>query len=93
MSLERAFTMAEAAGVLRISRRSLQDLVKLHPHYYSNGKRKLFTESDIAALRDAMRAPQSFSARKPAKGQMWEELQRRLAEIREGQPARKGRRA
>jgi hypothetical protein len=84
--------MDETAEMLRISRRALQDLVKLHPHYYSNGRRKLFTESDIAALREAMRAPQSFHTRKPAKGQMWEELQRRLAEIREGQPARKGRR-
>ena len=54
-ALESAFTMDEAAGVLRISRRSLQDLVKRHHFYYPNGRRKLFTESDITALREAMR--------------------------------------
>lgn len=54
-ALEHAFTMDEAAGELRISRRALQDLVKRHEFYYPNGRRKLFTESDISALRAAMR--------------------------------------
>jgi hypothetical protein len=47
--------MAEAAGLLRISRRALQDLVKVHPFYYQNGKRKLFAEEDVLALRTVMR--------------------------------------
>ncbi|MGD0142137.1 MAG: hypothetical protein ABSC92_03170 [Rhizomicrobium sp.] len=47
--------MGEAADWLRISRRALQELVKQHPHYYANGRRKLFQESDITALRAALR--------------------------------------
>ena len=47
--------MKEAAQHLRISRRALQELVKRHPHYYFNGCRKLFEESDIIKLREAMR--------------------------------------
>lgn len=49
------YTMEEAAQRLRIGRRNLQELVKDHPYYYSNGARKLFTEDDIAALIQAMR--------------------------------------
>lgn len=55
-SLELAFNMDEAAKLLRISRRSLQEIVKRHPFYYPNGRRKLFQESDIANLREAMRS-------------------------------------
>ena len=51
------YTMEEAAQRLRIGRRNLQELVKDHPYYYSNGARKLFTEDDIAALIKAMRSP------------------------------------
>ena len=50
-----AYTMNEAAAELRISRRNLQELVKDHPYFYSNGSRKLFTDGDIAALIQAMR--------------------------------------
>jgi hypothetical protein len=53
--LERAFSMNEAAQILRVSRRKLQDLIKDHPYYYLNGNRKLFTESDILGLREVMR--------------------------------------
>ena len=51
------FTMAEAANRLHISRRSLQDLIKTHPHYASNGARKLFSEVHVALLWDAMQLP------------------------------------
>lgn len=47
--------MNEAAAALGVSRRALQELVKRHPRYYANGNRKLFEESDIVALRFAMR--------------------------------------
>jgi hypothetical protein len=53
-SIEKAYTMDEAAKVLRICRRKLQDLVARHPNYHVNGRRKLFTESEIIALRAAM---------------------------------------
>jgi hypothetical protein len=52
----RAFSMSEAADILRISRRVLQELIKEHPYYYPNGNRKLFEESDVVALRAAMRS-------------------------------------
>ena len=47
--------MDEAAELMRILRRALQELVKRYPFYYPNGKRKLFTESDIENLRTALR--------------------------------------
>jgi hypothetical protein len=47
-------TMDEAAAWLRISRRVLQDLVQRHPIYYANGRRKLFSEAHLIALRSAM---------------------------------------
>lgn len=51
----RLLTMDEAARELAVSRRALQDLVKRHPHYVANGRRKLFTAGDIDALIAAMR--------------------------------------
>lgn len=49
--------MDEAAERLHVSRRAMQEIVKRHPHYYPNGKRKLFTEADIAALLRALGRP------------------------------------
>jgi hypothetical protein len=49
------YTMKEAATALRISRRSLQDLIREYPHYALNGSRKLFSDADLAALWEAMR--------------------------------------
>lgn len=78
--LEKSYTMDEAAAELRICRRKLQDLVARHPHYHTNGRRKLFTESEIAALRAAMRLeegidppplpPKPYSPR-PEEGQIY----------------------
>lgn len=53
--ISQIYTMDEAATLMRIGRRNLQELVKAHPFYFSNGARKLFTEGDIAALIQAMR--------------------------------------
>jgi hypothetical protein len=41
--------MNEAAARLRVCRRVLQEVIKHHPYYFSNGRRKLFTESDMLA--------------------------------------------
>ena len=63
--LEQIYTMTEAACRLRMSRRSLQDLIKAKPFYFRNGARKLFTESDLAALVSALREPcRSSSSRR-----------------------------
>lgn len=48
--MDRPYTMQEAAGELRVSRRKLQEIVKRHPHYYPNGHKKLFTEDDLEAI-------------------------------------------
>ncbi|MDR7224581.1 hypothetical protein [Aminobacter aminovorans] len=40
---------------LRIGRRSFQEIVKRYPFYYPNGRRKLFTDADIEAIRRALR--------------------------------------
>lgn len=55
--------IVQAAKALNISRRSLQELVKLHPHYALNGNRKLFSQSDIKKLWEAMREPVQRQAR------------------------------
>lgn len=48
-------TMDEAAEVLRVSRRSLQEIIKRHPFYVPNGNRKLFTEADLMAILAGLR--------------------------------------
>jgi predicted DNA-binding protein YlxM (UPF0122 family) len=48
------YSMNEAAALLKICRRALQDLIKDHPFYYLNGRRKLFMEKDVEALRAVM---------------------------------------
>ena len=90
----KVYTMQEAAQMLRISRRALQDLIKVHRHYSLNGHKKLFSETDIHTLWEAMRCPSSSSIPAPAKrrstpsvgrtsGSMWTEVQRRLKELRQ----------
>lgn len=61
-SLPVVFTMNEVAARLRISRRALQELVKKHPFYANNGRKKLFAEADIVALWEAMRSPETKRA-------------------------------
>jgi hypothetical protein len=51
-------TMDEVAAILRISRRTLQDLIKIHPYYKVVGKRrKLFSLTDIEKICDAVQFP------------------------------------
>ena len=49
-ALPKLYTMEEAAEHLRVSRRTLQELIKRHPFYRSAGRRKLFTETDLTTL-------------------------------------------
>ena len=86
-ALSLAYTMQEAAELLRISRRALQELIKRHAFYYVNGKRKLFEESDILRLRGAMRR-EAIRRRTTLSGEltsdgMWIEAQKRLSELRQ----------
>jgi hypothetical protein len=92
------YTMKEAAARMRICRRVLQEMIKQYPFYFSNGRRKLFTEGDVAnlvaALREdgARRHAKSFAhiagvRAEPLKGHtsesMWAEAQRRVAALRQ----------
>jgi hypothetical protein len=71
--MTRALDMDEAAEELRVSRRAFQDILKRHPFYYPNGRRKLFTEKDIEAIQRGLR----------------EEEQCRLSSSRQGQGKRR----
>lgn len=62
---EALLTMDSAAATLHISRRTLQDLIKLHPHYKVAGKRrKLFSQSDITKICEAIQCPSTLSSAK-----------------------------
>src|SRR5450759_4793623 len=64
-AIPKLFTVAEVAARFRVSRRSLQAHLRQHPYYRTLGRRKLFTEPDIARLFEALPCP-SVSSR-PAK--------------------------
>ena len=54
-------TMDETATKLRISRRSLQDFIRDYPYYRSFGRKKLFTDEDVARLIEALPCPGNSS--------------------------------
>ena len=60
------FTMDEVADQLRVSRRWLQDFLKLHPHYKLAGRKKLFTAAHVQTLVDCLPCPSNCI--RPAKG-------------------------
>src|SRR5262249_43034173 len=85
------FTLDEVASRFRVSRRSFQSLIRQHPYYRTLGRRKLFTETDIGRLYEALSCPSnSFrpaAARRPigqsaarTSANMWTEAQRLLNE-------------
>ena len=55
----RIFTFDEAAKGLGVSKRSLQEIVKRHPHYARNGRVYLFCENDIRLIWEGMRCHSS----------------------------------
>lgn len=85
LTIQQIFTMNEAASRLRISRRSLQDVVRVYPYYFLNGRRKLFTEGDLAKIVEGLRPPTSISTKaakkrikSPTPSQAEEHLRTRL---------------
>lgn len=50
----RLFTMDEAAAQLRVSRRTMQDIIRQHAFYRIVGRRKMFTASDLNAIVNAL---------------------------------------
>src|SRR5450759_2361322 len=55
--LPKLFTMEEVAERFRVSRRTLQAHLRQHPYYRTLGRRKLFTEPEIARLYEALPCP------------------------------------
>jgi hypothetical protein len=51
------YTMAEVAKHMRVSRRWLQDFIRVNPFYRMAGRKKLFLQSDIEALIAALPRP------------------------------------
>jgi hypothetical protein len=49
--------MNEVTNRMRVSRRWLQGFVKANPFYRTAGRKKLFSESDISRLMDALPCP------------------------------------
>src|SRR4051812_45184364 len=56
------YTIDEVAQRFRVSRRTMQDLVRLYPFYRLAGRRKLFSEADIGKLYEALPCPSKSSA-------------------------------
>ncbi|PJK29925.1 hypothetical protein CVT23_09145 [Minwuia thermotolerans] len=61
MKEERCLTMAQACETLRVSRRWMQDFLKAHPEIrvMRAGRHYRFDESDIRAIKEAMRCRSS----------------------------------
>src|ERR1700694_1513366 len=53
--LGRIYTFEEAAEKLHVGKRSMQGIVKRHPHYAKNGRVYLFSETDIQLIWEGMR--------------------------------------
>src|ERR1700730_11590376 len=62
--LGRIYTFDEAATELRVGKRSLQDIVKRHPHYAKNGRVYLFSENDIRLIWEGLRCHSSSQSEK-----------------------------
>ena len=65
MTDDRNYTMDEAAGWFRMTRRSFQAIIVRHPFYFNAGRRKLFSESNLLSIRAALEAE---SCRTSSKG-------------------------
>jgi excisionase family DNA binding protein len=60
------FTIEEVAARFRVSRRTLQAHIRRFPFYRLLGRRKLFTEADIARLYEALPCPSPSNRRAKA---------------------------
>ena len=60
--------LEEVAERFRVSRRTMQEVVRAHPYYRVIGRRKLFTEADIARLYEALPCPSNSSSANPVFG-------------------------
>src|ERR1035437_2638974 len=92
-------TMDEVAARFRVSRRSFQLFIRQYPYYRTLGRRKLFTEADIARLYEALPCPSSSPAgtpvltgtsAAPSVASLWTRAQVLLTERQQKPSARSG---
>jgi len=62
-TVTKLFTIEEVARQFRVSRRTLLGHLRRHPHYRVLGRKKLFTEIDIANLYESLPCPSNSSRR------------------------------
>ena len=62
--LGRIYTFDEAATELHVGKRSLQDIVKRHPHYAKNGRVYLFCDNDIRLIWEGIHCHSSSQSEK-----------------------------
>lgn len=76
-------TIEQVAERLHVSRRKVQDLIKVHPFYRRLGRRKLFSVEDFNALVAKLPcgAPAEIeTSTPPPEASLWREARRLLAE-------------
>jgi len=56
------YDFEEVAAYMRVSRRTLQDILRKYPFYRLVGRKKLFTDQDIRHLIEALPCPSKSSA-------------------------------
>src|SRR4029077_7432698 len=87
--MNRLRTVDEVAALFRVSKRTLQDFLRLHPYYRRLGRRKLFTEADIARLYEALPCPsnlpdatevQTSTSAAPSEASLWTRAQALLTD-------------
>src|SRR5262249_6545645 len=85
-------TMADVAAALHVSGRTLQELIKTHPHYRLAGRKKLVTIADFNRLVEALPCPSgNFAEVAPGTSAAPSEARvftRLLARTKKGRPKR-----
>ncbi len=58
----RLYTLTEAAGIFRVSRRVFAEYISDKPFYRTLGKAKLFTDQDLSQLYEALNCPSNSNS-------------------------------
>lgn len=76
-------TMEQVAERLHVSRRVVQDLIKVYPFYRRLGRRKLFTAEDYNAIVAQLPSGETAEIKSPvppSESSLWREARRLMAE-------------
>ncbi len=97
----RLLTMEDVAGLLRVSRRTLQDILREHPYYRVVGRAKRFTKDDFERLLEALRfrtrsvdagESQTGTSAAPSEAALWTRLRALTTERPPRRPTSEGKR-